>query len=91
MEQKKSNGTGRLRPIELSFQPVFDIHLNMAIDYEIQDIDKAIEDILKSYEKENLKEEKLGIMSKLSKVNGEEKKELENRLSEIIIKLVKMK
>ena len=35
MEQKKSNGTGRLRPIELSFQPVFDIHLNMAIDYEI--------------------------------------------------------
>ncbi|MBQ8228308.1 MAG: EAL domain-containing protein [Clostridia bacterium] len=35
MEQKKSNGKSRLRPIELSFQPVFDIHLNMAIDYEI--------------------------------------------------------
>lgn len=35
MEQKKSTGSVRLRPLELSFQPVFDIHLNMAIDYEI--------------------------------------------------------
>lgn len=35
MEQKKSTGGKRLRPIELDFQPVFDIHLNMAIDYEI--------------------------------------------------------
>ncbi len=35
MEQKKSTGGTRLKPIELSFQPVFDIHLNMAIDYEI--------------------------------------------------------
>ena len=35
MEQKKSSGGKRLRPIELSYQPVFDIHLNMAIDYEI--------------------------------------------------------
>ncbi len=35
MEQKKQTGTGRLRTIELEYQPVFDIHLNMAIDYEI--------------------------------------------------------
>lgn len=35
MENKKTSGGKRLRPIELSFQPVFDIHLNMAIDYEI--------------------------------------------------------
>lgn len=35
MEQKKQTGLGRLRTIELQYQPVFDIHLNMAIDYEI--------------------------------------------------------
>ena len=35
MEQKKQAGRARLKPIELEYQPVFDIHLNMAIDYEI--------------------------------------------------------
>lgn len=35
MEQNKSAGKSRLRTIELEYQPVFDIHLNMAIDYEI--------------------------------------------------------
>ncbi len=35
MEQKKSSGGTKLKPMELSFQPVFDIHLNMAIDYEV--------------------------------------------------------
>ena len=35
MEKNKQTGTGRLRPIELEYQPVFDIHLNMAIDYEV--------------------------------------------------------
>ncbi len=35
MEKKRQTGAGRLRPIELEYQPIFDIHLNMAIDYEI--------------------------------------------------------
>lgn len=35
MEKQKSSGGKRLSPIELEYQPVFDIHLNMAIDYEI--------------------------------------------------------
>ncbi len=35
MEQKKQTGAGRLRTIELEYRPVFDIHLNMAIDYEV--------------------------------------------------------
>ena len=35
MEKQKSSGGKRLRTIELEYQPVFDIHLNMAIDYEI--------------------------------------------------------
>ncbi len=34
-ENKKNTGTGsRLRALELRYRPVFDIHLNMAIDYE---------------------------------------------------------
>lgn len=33
MAEKKSKGTG-LKPIELLYRPVFDTHLNMAIDYE---------------------------------------------------------
>lgn len=34
-ENKKNTGTGsRLRTLELRYRPVFDIHLNMAIDYE---------------------------------------------------------
>lgn len=37
MESKKTApaANGRLRTIELSYRPVFDIHLNMAIDYEV--------------------------------------------------------
>lgn len=34
-EKKKAAAGSRLRAIELSYRPVFDIHLNMAIDYEI--------------------------------------------------------
>ena len=35
-ENKKKTGSGRtLRTLELRYRPVFDIHLNMAIDYEI--------------------------------------------------------
>lgn len=34
-ENKKNTGAGsRLRTLELRYRPVFDIHLNMAIDYE---------------------------------------------------------
>ena len=29
----KSNTASRLRTLELSYQPVFDVHLNMAIDF----------------------------------------------------------
>ena len=35
-ENKKNTGSGkRLRTLELRYRPVFDIHLNMAIDYEV--------------------------------------------------------
>ena len=65
----------------------------MADDYDITDINKAIIDIIKIYEKEKIIEEKKQIISKLedSSLSNEQTKELEAELSKIIIKLAKMK
>ena len=65
----------------------------MADDYDITDINKAIIDIIKIYEKEKIMEEKKQIISKLedSNLSNEQVKELEAELSKIIIKLAKIK
>ena len=65
----------------------------MADDYNITDINKAIIDIIKIYEKEKIIEEKKQIIAKLEDENlsQEESKELEAKLSQIIIKLAKIK
>ena len=65
----------------------------MADDYDITDINKAIIDIIKIFEKEKIIEEKKQIISKLedSSLSNEQAKELEAELSKIIIKLAKMK
>ena len=65
----------------------------MADDYNITDINKAIIDIIKIYEKEKIIEEKKQIIAKLEDENlsQEESKELEAKLSQIIIKLAKRK
>ena len=65
----------------------------MADDYEISDSQKAVEDILHLYEKEKLIDEKNNIIKQLDdlQISKEEAKELEKRLSEIIIKIAKMK
>ena len=65
----------------------------MADDYDITDINKAIIDIIKIYEKEKIIEEKKQIITKLEEKNlsNEQVKELEAELSQIIIKLAKMK
>lgn len=65
----------------------------MADDYNITDMNKAIMDIIKIYEKEKVIEEKNKIINKLENANlpQEEIVSLENKLSEIIIKLAKMK
>ncbi len=64
----------------------------MANDYEIEDIEKAIDDIMQSYEKDKLNSRKFEILELLEN-NLEEKqtKELEKELSDIIIQLAKMK
>ena len=64
----------------------------MANDYEITDVEKAIDDILKSYEKDKLVNRKFEILELLeNNLEANQKKELEKELSDIIIRLAKIK
>lgn len=65
----------------------------MADDYEILDNKKAIDDFINIYEKEKLTNEKNEIIKQLENKDIEKSKTkvLEERLSEIIIKIAKMK
>lgn len=68
------------------------ITMIMAYDFEITDSNKAIEDIILTYEKEKLNNRKLEILNMLEKNEQSiDKKDLENELSSIIIKLAKIK
>ena len=62
-------------------------------ELDISDIDKAIDDLQKKFEKEKLQEEKADILKKLvsGEVGSEEAKQIENRLKEISKKLVSLK
>ena len=61
-------------------------------DYEIEDIEKAIDDIMQSYEKEKLNERKFQILDLLeTDLEVSNKKELEKELSDIIIRLAKIR
>ncbi|MCI8760056.1 MAG: DNA primase [Clostridia bacterium] len=64
----------------------------MADDYEIENVEKAIDDIMQSYEKDKLNSRKFEILQLLEANQADEqKKEWEKELSEIIIRLAKMK
>ena len=64
----------------------------MADDYEISNIEKAIDDIMQSYEKEKLDFRKFEILQLLEgNLEANQKKKLEKELSEIIIRLAKIK
>ena len=65
----------------------------MAYDFDMSNEEKAIDDIINTYKKEKLIEEKTEILTKLEDKNlsKEEISNLEGKLSEIIIKLAKMK
>lgn len=64
----------------------------LADDYEIDDIEKAIDDIMQSYEKDKLNERKFKIIELLeTNLDDTQKKELEKELSNIIIRLAKIK
>ena len=68
------------------------ITMVMATDYEIEDTEKAIEDILQKYEREKLDFRKREILKQLDlEKDGEKKKQLGKELSNIIIALAKIK
>ena len=64
----------------------------MAIDYEIEDMEKAIDDLMQSYQRDKLNERKLEILRLLEgEIQPDNKKELEKELSEVIIQLAKLR
>lgn len=68
------------------------ITMIMAEDYEINDLEKAIDDIIQTYERENLNERKFEILKLLDEnTDSAKKRELKKELNNIIIKLAKIK
>ena len=64
----------------------------MADDYEIDDMEKAIDDIIQSYQREKLVDRKMQILTLLESQNDvNEKKELERELINIVNQLARMK
>ena len=64
----------------------------MAVDYGIQDMEKAIDDIIQNYERDKLNERKMEIIELLdSGVEDSQKRELEKELNNIIISLAKIR
>lgn len=65
----------------------------MADDYEISNIDKCIEDIINSYNKERIMTRKNNILIELENNNNttEDREKLEKELNTIILQLAKMK
>ena len=64
----------------------------MADDYEIGNIEKAIDDIMQGYEKDKLNTRKFEILELLEgSLEADQKKNLEKELNEIIIRLAKIK
>ena len=68
------------------------ITMIMAEDYGIENVEKAIDDVIQGYEKDKLNARKYKILELLeTEMDSEEKKKLEKELNDIIIKLVKIK
>ena len=65
----------------------------MADDYDIQDMNKAVLDVIKIYEKEKIISRRNKVLSLLENTNitNDEKASLEKELSDIIIKLARFK
>ena len=88
------NGNSNINAIidNLSEEEQNHITMIMAEDYGIDDVEKAIDDVIQSYEKEKLNERKFKILETLENQTEEKiRKELEKELSDIIIKLAKIR
>ena len=90
LEKGNSNINGIIDELEQEEQN--QITMIMADDYEINDLEKAIDDLIQTYEKEKLNNRKFEILEMLEQTtNIDDKKELEKELSNIIIRLAKIK
>ena len=77
---------------ELDQEEQNQITMIMADDYEIDDLEKAIDDIIQTYQKEKLNNRKFEILELMEQTTDEnQKKELEKELSNIIIRLASIK
>ena len=91
-ELEKGNSNINSILVNLSDEEQNHITAILADDYEINNIEKAIDDIMQSYEKDKLNERKFQILEMLeTPIEENQKKELEKELSEIIIHLAKIK
>ena len=94
MYEEFENGNSNINSIidNLTEEEQSHITMIMAEDYGIDDIEKAIDDIIQSYEKERLNERKYEILTLLENpTENQPKKELEKELNDIIIQLAKIK
>lgn len=89
-EKGNSNINGIIDNLEQEEQN--QITMIMSDDYEIDNLEKAIDDIMQIYEKERLNNRKFEILELLDQTTDiNEKNELEKELSNIIIMLAKIK
>lgn len=92
--EELENGNSNINGIidELEQEEQNQITMIMADDYEINDLEKAIDDLIQTYQKEKLNNRKFEVLELLEKTtNTDQKKELEKELSNIIIRLAKIK
>ena len=77
---------------ELDQEEQNQITMIMADDYEIDDLEKAIDDIIQTYQREKLNNRKFEILELIEQTTDiNQKKELERELSNIIIRLANIK
>lgn len=88
-EKGNSNINGLLD--NLSEEEQSQVTAILAEDEEIEDMEKAIDDLMQSYQRDKLTDRKFEILSLLDTVEEGQKKELEKELSDIIIQLAKIK
>ena len=77
---------------ELEQEEQNQITMILADDFEIDDLEKAIDDLIQTYQKDKLNNRKFEILELLENTTDiNQKKELEKELSNIIIRLAKIK
>ena len=92
--EKGNSNTSQLLDLFQDEKVISHITEIMAGDFEITDVNKAIDDLISIYEKEKLINRRNEILKKLESVSeagSEEVKELEKELNDIILKLAKIK